>query len=312
MKTISAALLFAMIIISGRLCSASEITLEYGYDMDNPRVAYAFGPRDHTERYLLQALQQRALPDPILDTVSKVFTDYDTATVYDLLAAKDDRCLVSSLDKVVVQTFLFDTKLLRSLVAMDSTCNVWLLWKGAVINRSGGGVSLSFGMYKGHVYGALKGSTDVDSIGADTVFNMATGPFFDHWAAKECHLTLTFQRNDSAVCEIQTDYLALKIEFENRTHTIAGVPENTRAGGVRTCGPGIIRYTLDRPSFVGITVFTVAGAMVFHCENHRETAGPHTWTWNGRTSSGKRAPTGLYYIRITGATENTVHPLLLR
>jgi hypothetical protein len=62
--------------------------------------------------------------------------------------------------------------------------------------------------------------------------------------------------------------------------------------------PTTIRYTLERPSDVKLTIYNVQGQVVTVLEEGRREAGSHDVTWDGRDADGKSVAAGTYFYEI--------------
>ena len=59
-----------------------------------------------------------------------------------------------------------------------------------------------------------------------------------------------------------------------------------------------IRFELDRPQQVRVTVYDVTGRLVKVLADGHMEAGPQTRIWQGRDSGGRQVPSGVYYVRM--------------
>jgi hypothetical protein len=69
--------------------------------------------------------------------------------------------------------------------------------------------------------------------------------------------------------------------------------------GVTTVG-----YALPYPAVVTMAVIDVAGRVVRRIEFDRVAAGMHQARWDGRDSSGRKAPSGVYFMRLQAGSES--------
>jgi hypothetical protein len=67
-----------------------------------------------------------------------------------------------------------------------------------------------------------------------------------------------------------------------------------------------IRFELDRPQQVRVTVYDVTGRLVKVLADGHMESGPQTRIWQGRDSGGRQVPSGVYYVRMI-AGEKTDH-----
>lgn len=76
--------------------------------------------------------------------------------------------------------------------------------------------------------------------------------------------------------------------------------------------PGtILTFRIDRAGPVKLEVFDASGRLVAILADRDFTAGEHSIPWDGRTSSGTEAPSGVYFVRRT-AEGSTVSAILMR
>jgi hypothetical protein len=68
-------------------------------------------------------------------------------------------------------------------------------------------------------------------------------------------------------------------------------------------GESSVEYDLAAPGHVEISVYDVAGHRVREIESGVRGAGPHVARWDGREDSGVSAPSGVYFFRLTDASE---------
>ena len=59
-----------------------------------------------------------------------------------------------------------------------------------------------------------------------------------------------------------------------------------------------VRYALDRRGTAALDVYDVAGHRVRGIELSGADAGVYTWLWNGTDGSGRRMPSGVYFVRL--------------
>jgi len=65
-----------------------------------------------------------------------------------------------------------------------------------------------------------------------------------------------------------------------------------------------IAYSLARPGYVSLVVFSTSGKVVRTLVDGFEAAGPHLATWDGTSDEADKLPSGIYFYRLT--TEETV------
>ena len=74
-----------------------------------------------------------------------------------------------------------------------------------------------------------------------------------------------------------------------------------------------IGFELPVAAVVTLTVYDILGREMARLENRQMGAGYHQAVWDGRTSNGREAPTGIYFARITAAEySQTIKMLLLK
>jgi len=67
----------------------------------------------------------------------------------------------------------------------------------------------------------------------------------------------------------------------------------------RSVGDGFtVRFALDYAGDVEVTVFDVSGRRIEHARLSHVQPGLRSWVWDGRRSSGHRASSGVYFVRI--------------
>jgi hypothetical protein len=87
--------------------------------------------------------------------------------------------------------------------------------------------------------------------------------------------------------------------------TVTGVPEEEGGPVARalTIGPGPVRgslrvgYALPSAGSAALEIFDVTGARV---RGFQVEGGQGTLVWDGRDGAGRRAPTGVYFVRLQG------------
>jgi flagellar hook assembly protein FlgD len=72
-----------------------------------------------------------------------------------------------------------------------------------------------------------------------------------------------------------------------------------------------ITYTLLAPSMTELTVYNLLGMKVARLVNELQAAGPHRVVWDGRTSEGLEAPSGVYFYRLTASGQSETRKMLL-
>jgi len=66
-----------------------------------------------------------------------------------------------------------------------------------------------------------------------------------------------------------------------------------------------IKFAVNKPGNVTLRIFDVRGALVKTLAKGHYDVGVHEATWDGRTSNGNKASSGVYYSKITGADNET-------
>ena len=66
-----------------------------------------------------------------------------------------------------------------------------------------------------------------------------------------------------------------------------------------------ITFAVSKPGNVDLRVYNVRGELVKTLAKGWYPQGQHTLTWDGMTESGRRAPSGMYFTKVTsnGATD---------
>lgn len=103
-----------------------------------------------------------------------------------------------------------------------------------------------------------------------------------HWAARYAY----------------TGYI-LKLKGYNEVGQNAAVAAFTIAPGASGKGAHTITFTTKRDGPITLMMFDVAGRRVAQVQGGYAAAGSHTLTWNGVSASGRRAPSGLYFARLS-------------
>lgn len=99
--------------------------------------------------------------------------------------------------------------------------------------------------------------------------------------------------------------IRVTVEAWAQVVTLAPVAPNPASG------PVSIRWSLPRPEAVDVRIHDVAGRAVAVLARGVAEAGTHAATWEGTTSRGP-APSGLYFVRLRGASTSLVRTFLLR
>ncbi len=74
----------------------------------------------------------------------------------------------------------------------------------------------------------------------------------------------------------------------------------------------LVSYRLEAPAEVTLAVYDLAGRLVAVIDGGRREAGPHRADWDGRDATGRAAPSGTYFLRLTtGKGESGVGKLTL-
>ncbi|MEO0095960.1 MAG: FlgD immunoglobulin-like domain containing protein, partial [candidate division WOR-3 bacterium] len=85
------------------------------------------------------------------------------------------------------------------------------------------------------------------------------------------------------------EYVGIK-EQESKTHGILSLNPNPFRDKVR------IHYQLNNKSKVNISIYDTSGNLVKNMHNDFQPAGKYTIFWDGRNQSGKKIPSGVYFI----------------
>ncbi|MCD4650376.1 MAG: T9SS type A sorting domain-containing protein, partial [Candidatus Cloacimonetes bacterium] len=72
-----------------------------------------------------------------------------------------------------------------------------------------------------------------------------------------------------------------------------------------------IRYQLQAPSEVVISIYNIRGQLVKNFEKQHLTVGAHSLIWNGRNQTGEQVAGGVYFCRISTDSDNLVKKMLL-
>ena len=109
-------------------------------------------------------------------------------------------------------------------------------------------------------------------------------------------------------------------EYYAEDHTIALAVPAARAPGVnalRPARPNPVRggttldYVLASGAEVELAVWSLDGRCVRVLDQGWRTAGPHASEWDGRDASGRRAPAGVYFVRLRAPLEAGVQRLVV-
>ena len=95
---------------------------------------------------------------------------------------------------------------------------------------------------------------------------------------------------------------SFKIALYNPVWNPTGVGEETPVSRLETAPNPFqrslsVRFTLDAPAGVEISVFDLTGRRVATPFQGSLPAGPHEFSWDARDSRGQRASAGVYFIR---------------
>jgi len=64
-------------------------------------------------------------------------------------------------------------------------------------------------------------------------------------------------------------------------------------------GDAEIQFTVKRPSRVEMKIYDVTGRLVYHRAANIEKPGPCCLVWDGRSQSGRRCASGVYFLRLS-------------
>lgn len=83
----------------------------------------------------------------------------------------------------------------------------------------------------------------------------------------------------------------------------SGKPLDTRVWAAPNPGTGqiLIQYELPAPAAVSLKVFDASGSLVRQLSETSRSAGQHTVVWDGRDAAGRKAPAGIYLLRMESA-----------
>jgi len=73
----------------------------------------------------------------------------------------------------------------------------------------------------------------------------------------------------------------------------------------------VITYSLPQQTEVNLTVFNLLGQMVFKLVDKKQDAGSYTVQWNGMSSNGLAAASGVYIYKLSAADFSTTRKMLL-
>jgi hypothetical protein len=95
------------------------------------------------------------------------------------------------------------------------------------------------------------------------------------------------------------------------------VGEGSHPAGTDFVGPSPtaagcdVRFSIEAPASVGLTVFDAGGRIVAEIPRREFVAGRHVVSWNGRDSGGRIAPAGTYFVRLPGAGDGPARRLVV-
>ena len=72
-----------------------------------------------------------------------------------------------------------------------------------------------------------------------------------------------------------------------------------------------IRFALERAAIVDVAIFNLLGQSVVHLHRGPMDAGTHELQWDGRTRSGREAPSGVYFCRLQAEDDSRALQMLL-
>src|SRR5262249_25912106 len=78
-----------------------------------------------------------------------------------------------------------------------------------------------------------------------------------------------------------------------------------------TNGPFTVAFTLERASFVSLSIYDVAGRTVRRLHCGALPAGSHTIEWDGRDGQGRTVANGIYITRLEADDRVTTHKVVL-
>jgi acetyl-CoA acetyltransferase len=87
---------------------------------------------------------------------------------------------------------------------------------------------------------------------------------------------------------------------------IASHPWLQIAPNPASMAPMTIRYRLPEATVVRVEVFGASGARVCRLADRMQAAGEHEVTWNGRNTTGRAVPRGIYFVRMTAGKQDTI------
>ncbi len=64
-----------------------------------------------------------------------------------------------------------------------------------------------------------------------------------------------------------------------------------------------IKYVLPSAQTISLAIYDVRGRLVRTLESGARSSGPHTSLWNGRDGAGRAVASGVYYVRLAGASD---------
>lgn len=73
----------------------------------------------------------------------------------------------------------------------------------------------------------------------------------------------------------------------------------------------LFAYSLERPTYVVVNIYSVDGRLVAAPVSRFETRGQHQFIWHGRDVQGRTLPVGIYHVRLTADSETTTKSIII-
>ena len=135
-----------------------------------------------------------------------------------------------------------------------------------------------------------------DSTGGGTYSNPKTEPLYSLRLKDEIDLTTL-------------DLWSFKLKSVSRQRGGVSIVNNVinASQGEKT----VIQVDVKESSNVSVVVMTLDGDVVQYLQHGTLSAGTHSFTWNGKSKSGKLCARGLYFVRVFGAGIDETRKVML-
>jgi hypothetical protein len=154
----------------------------------------------------------------------------------------------------------------------------------------------------------------VDSVNVEVSFNGGAGPW--QWVARglansgSYSWTVPAQPTDAALVRVSAYDHALNVSSASSDSVFRIVDPNAAVGPDGPAvlalsrpqpnpgrGSTLLRFSLPQAGHARLEILDLGGRRLWLAEAELG-AGPHAWTWNGRSAQGASADAGLYFVRL--------------